>query len=113
MKSIAVDIHYIHTFHEKSNPPAKSPYVHRDIKPSNILLDDENVPKICDFGLLRHGSTGDEKIMDKTKTVRGTQAYMPPEANRGDVSTKWDVWSWAPNHWFYIGSYRIFTESIL
>ena len=58
-------------------------------------MDDDNVPKICDFGLLlRHCSTGDEKIMDKTKTVRGTQAYMPPEANRGDVSTKWDVWSW-------------------
>ena len=79
MKSIAVGIHYIHTFHEKSNPPAKSPcYVHRDIKSFNILLDDENVPKICDFGLLRHGSSGDEKIMDKTKTVRGTQVVNEP-----------------------------------
>ena len=85
MKSIAVDIHYIHTFHEKSNPPAKSPYVHRDIKPSNILLDNQNVPKICDFGLLRHGSTGGGKTMTRTNFVKGTQAYMPPEANRGDV----------------------------
>ena len=78
MKSIAVGIQHIHTFHEKSNPPAKSPYVHRDIKPSNILLDNQNVPKICDFGLLRHGSSGDEKIMDKTKTVRGTQVVNEP-----------------------------------
>ena len=85
MKSIAVGIQHIHTFHEKSNPPAKSPYVHRDIKPSNILLDNQNVPKICDFGLLRHGSTGGGKTMTVTIAVRGTQAYMPPEANRGDV----------------------------
>lgn len=40
---------------------------HRDIKPLNILLDNNFVPKICDWGLT------------KSNNKSGTKTYMPPE----------------------------------
>jgi eukaryotic-like serine/threonine-protein kinase len=55
--------------------------VHRDVKPSNILLDDEGVPYIGDFGLAKRA---DENV---TVTIEGqiigTPAYMSPEQARG------------------------------
>ena len=83
-------IQYLHTAsHSK-------PLVHRDIKTANILLDSQLEPKIGDFGLVRLG--GGSPGQDRTKTVLtttvvGTSAYMAPEAVRGEVSVKLDVFS--------------------
>ena len=45
-----------------------------------------------DFGLVRTGTSG-EKSVAMTSTIVGTTAYMAPEALRGDVSAKMDVFS--------------------
>jgi len=75
-------IHYLHT--------AKSPpLIHRDVKTANILLDKEMTARLGDFGLVRTSPT-DSRM---TSTVFGTSAYMAPEAFRGDVSVKMDVFS--------------------
>lgn len=69
--------------------------VHRDLKPANVMISDENVPKVLDFGLARvvAGSSGDTdgggSTMSLTQagTVMGTPAYMSPEqatGNHGD-----------------------------
>jgi interleukin-1 receptor-associated kinase 4 len=73
------------------------PVVHRDVKSDNILLDSDLTPKLGDFGLTRIGShgTGTSMTISKqvTQNVIGTSVYMAPEAFRGDVSAKLDVFA--------------------
>ena len=49
--------------------------------------------KVADFGLLRLAVSGEDLESTCTQAAKGTPAYMPPEAIRGDCSAKWDVWS--------------------
>jgi serine/threonine protein kinase len=67
--------------------------IHRDLKSLNILLDENNEPNICDFGLTRQ--------VDQTMTgCLGTYHYMAPEvieSSRYDF--KADVFSFGMLMW--------------
>ncbi|XP_029697361.1 interleukin-1 receptor-associated kinase 4 isoform X3 [Takifugu rubripes] len=67
-------------------------HVHRDVKSANILLDEKLVAKISDFGLTRASPKGTSTTM-KTERIVGTCAYMAPEALRGQVTPKSDIFS--------------------
>jgi len=70
------------------------PLVHRDVKSANILLDRQGEPKICDFGLVRLGEFRDGRgATVRTEMVVGTTVYMSPDAMRGEVGPKMDVYS--------------------
>ena len=64
--------------------------VHRDIKLENILLDLNNIVKICDFGVGKITEKG-HKLLDQC----GTPVYMAPEIIKGEGYEGFpvDIWS--------------------
>src|SRR5262245_49085675 len=55
--------------------------VHRDVKPANVLLDEQGVAHLADFGLAHRQEVGEKLTADGT--LMGTPAYMAPEHAAG------------------------------
>src|SRR5690554_2434915 len=58
--------------------------VHRDLTPRNILLANQNLPKVMDFGLVQLTETSQQ--LTRTGFTLGTPQYMAPEQARGDLT---------------------------
>ena len=67
--------------------------VHRDLKPANVLINDEGVVKIVDFGVAAAQHQGDTQLT-KTGYVIGSPKYMAPEQILGKkVDERADIYS--------------------
>ncbi len=76
--------------------------LHRDLKPSNIMITEEGVPKVLDFGLARAAESQNrndgQQIRLVTRAseqvVAGTAAYMSPEQAEGKkLDARSDIFS--------------------
>ena len=67
--------------------------VHRDLKPANVLINDEGLLKIVDFGVAAAQREGDTQLT-KTGYVIGSPKYMAPEQILGrKVDERADVYA--------------------
>lgn len=62
--------------------------LHRDVKPANILIDEDGVAQLTDFGLARN--TRDDPTM--TQALSGSPRYMAPERFQGQSDERSDVY---------------------
>ncbi len=67
--------------------------VHRDIKPANILINENDVVKLVDFGLAAAASGTDARLT-RSGVLVGTPTYMAPEQVRDKkIDARTDIYS--------------------
>ncbi|XP_058089781.1 probable LRR receptor-like serine/threonine-protein kinase At3g47570 [Magnolia sinica] len=87
--NIAIDVAFVLDY---LHHHCQTPVVHRDLKPSNILLDNDMIAHVSDFGLARFIS---EVTQSSSVGIKGSIGYIAPEyAMGGEASTQGDVYSY-------------------
>lgn len=81
----------------------KAGIIHRDVKPDNVMIRQDGIVKVLDFGLAKMSLKSNdidseantrEKISTLHGVIMGTPNYMSPEQTRGKkIDTRTDIWS--------------------
>jgi serine/threonine protein kinase len=97
--------------------------VHRDLSPKNIMITNEDVPKILDFGIAKHVKhrSDDQTFRNlgevaETGQKIGAPLFMSPEQHSGDVDSvdfSTDVYSLAATMFFVLTQEYPFTGNTL
>ncbi|XP_042010052.1 probable receptor-like protein kinase At1g49730 [Salvia splendens] len=89
---IAIDVaNALEYLHYYCDPPL----CHRDVKSSNILIDENFVAKLADFGLAHASKNGSIFFEPINTDIRGTPGYLDPEyVISRELTEKSDVYSY-------------------
>ena len=67
--------------------------IHRDIKPGNILLTENGLPMLSDFGIAKILGSNEGGTLTGTGMSIGTPEYMAPEQWTGEAGPRSDIYS--------------------
>ncbi|MGH4140611.1 Stk1 family PASTA domain-containing Ser/Thr kinase [Clostridium sp.] len=69
----------------------KNKIIHRDIKPDNIMIMEDNMVKVMDFGIAK---VDDSKTATNANGIMGTVRYLSPEQAKGNIADcRTDIYS--------------------
>ena len=106
---VAIDmlsgLHAAHELHDDQNQPVN--LVHRDVSPQNVLVGQDGIARITDFGVARAAS---RLTATRVGQLKGKIAYMAPEQAAGaeDLDRRADVFSSGVVIWEALAQKRLF-----
>jgi len=97
----------LHAAHEATNETgAPLHIVHRDVSPQNIIVGDDGLPRVLDFGIAH---AAERLASTRSGEVKGKPAYMSPEQIRGaEVDRRTDVYAVGVVAWELFTGLRLF-----
>lgn len=104
---LAGALHGLHAAHEATTETgAPLGLVHRDVSPHNLLVGEDGVARVLDFGVAK--STGRVQVT-RDGQIKGKLAYMPPEQIAGDpLDRRADVYAAGVVLWETLTGERLF-----
>ncbi len=100
----------LHAAHEAvAEDGAALEIVHRDVSPQNVIVGDDGIPRVLDFGIAKAVSR-----LEATATgqIKGKLAYMSPEQLSGKpLDRRSDIFSASIVFWEILTNRKLFQES--
>src|SRR5262249_11466800 len=83
--------------------------VHRDVSPQNVIVGQDGVSRITDFGIAK--ALGRMQATTDEGRIKGKAAYMSPEQIRGEAVVPADIWAASVIAWELLTGVRLFAST--